>query len=85
MANDITANPWNLNATGVVSNSYIYVKNILWLNGSGSLVIVDNNGKDIIRDVWSAETEHNYGQMQWVNGMNVTTIGGGEVLVVIHK
>ena len=57
----------------------------MWLNGSGSLLIVDNTGRDIIRDVWTAETEHNYGALQWVNGVNVTTIGGGEVIAVIHK
>jgi len=85
MANDITGNPWKLDSTGVVATSQVFIRNIMWLNGTGSLVIVDSAGRDIIRDAWTAENEHNYGPMQWVEGMNVTTIGGGEVLVVIHK
>jgi hypothetical protein len=85
MANDITGNPWKLDSTGAVSTAQTYLKNIMWLNGTGSLLIVDNTGRDIIRDVWTAETEHNYGALQWVNGVNVTTIGGGEVIAVIHK
>jgi hypothetical protein len=85
MANDITANPWKLDSTGVVSNWQTYIRNIIWLNGAGTLVIVNQLGQDIIRDAWTAETEHNYGFFQWVNGMTITTIGGGEVFVVVHK
>ena len=85
MANDITGNPWKLDSTGVVSTSMTYFRNVMWLNGSGSLLIVDNNGRDIIRDVWTGETEHNYGPLQWIEGVTVTTIGGGEVIAVVHK
>lgn len=85
MANNITGNPWKLDSTGTVSTAQTYVRNIMWLNGAGSLVIVDSTGRDIVRDVWTAENEHNYGPIQWVSGMSVTTIGGGEVIVVIHK
>lgn len=85
MANVITGNPWKLDSTGVISTAQTFIRNIMWLSGTGSLVIVDNAGRDIIRDTWTGETEHNYGPFQWVSGMNVTTIGGGEVIVVIHK
>lgn len=85
MANSITGNPWKLDTVGVITTSGVFVKNILWLNGLGTLVIVDNAGRDVIRDAWSATQDHNYGGLQWVEGMNLTTIGGGEVIVVVHK
>jgi len=85
MANNITGNPWTIDTPGVISTAGVHIKNILWLNGAGTLVIVDNAGRDIVRDAWAATQDHNYGEFKWVQGMNVTTIGGGEVVVVIHK
>jgi hypothetical protein len=85
MANVITGNPWKLDTVAVVTTAAVLAKNIIWLNGAGSLVIVDNAGRDVIRDVWSATQDHNYGEFRWVQGLNITTIGGGEVFVVVHK
>lgn len=85
MANSLTGNPWKIDTAGVISTAGVHAKNIMWLGGTGSLVIVDNAGRDIVRDTWSATQDHNYGEFKWVQGMNVTTIGGGEVIVVVHK
>jgi hypothetical protein len=87
MPDSLTGNPWSIVTTGVKSTAGVHIKNLVWTNGSGSevLVIVDNAGRDIIRDTWSASTDHNYGEFKWVQGFNVTTLGGGELIVVIHK
>jgi hypothetical protein len=87
VANIISGNPWSITVPGVISTSGVHVKNLIWVNGSAAntVVIVDNAGRDIIRDLWSASTDHNYGEFKWVQGFNVTTLGGGELIVVIHK
>lgn len=85
MANSLTGNPWKIDTAGVISTAGVHAKNIIWLGGTGSLVIVDNAGRDIVRDTWASSQDHNYGEFKWVQGMNVTTIGGGEVIVVVHK
>lgn len=85
MANNITGNPWTLDSVGATLTSKIKIKNIIWINGAGSLLIQDNIGRDLIRDVWSASTDHNYGELSWVAGLHVVTIGGGEVVITVQK
>lgn len=85
MANSITGNPWALDTAGTISTAAVHIKNIVWLNGAGTLVITDNAGRDIIRDAWASTQDHNYGEFKWVQGFHLITIGGGEVFVVIHK
>ena len=81
MANNITGTPWALDTAGVVWKDRLYIGNIMWLNGTGNLLIQDNIGRDIIRDVWSSSQDHDYGPLKWVNGLNVIVIGGGEVIL----
>ena len=81
MANNITGTPWALDTVGAVWKDRLYIGNIMWLNGGGSLLIQDNIGRDMIRDVWAANVDHDYGPLKWVNGLNVITIGGGEVIL----
>lgn len=86
MANSITGNPWKLDTTGVITTAPVYIKNLMWVNATtGSLVITDNAGRDIIRDTWSATKNLNYGEIKWIAGMNLVTIGSGELIVVVHK
>ena len=56
MANDITGTPWNLNTVGVITTSRVYIGNIFWLNGTGNLVPLDNNGRDVILDAWTTSS-----------------------------
>jgi hypothetical protein len=81
MANNITGTPWALDTAAPVWPYRLYIGNISWLNGSGSLLIQDQIGRDIIRDTWAASVDHNYGPIKWVNGLNVIVIGGGEVIL----
>jgi len=81
MANNVTGTPWALDTAASVWAYRLYIGNIMWLNGAGSLLIQDNTGRDIIRDVWAAGVDHNYGTLKWVNGLNIITIGGGEVIL----
>lgn len=87
MANSITGNPWTIDTAGVITTSAVFIKNLLWTNATDgdTLVILDNAGRDIIRAKYLAAGDNNFGEFRWVQGFNVTTIGSGEVTVVIHK
>lgn len=87
MPDSLTGNPWSIVTPGVKSTAGVHIKNLLWTNGTAAntLVVVDNAGRDIIRDVWNNNVDHNYGEFKWVQGFNVTAIDGGELIVVIHK
>ena len=84
MPNNITGTPWSLNTAGIVTTSRLYIGNIMWLGGAAAadvLLIQDNIGRDIIRDVWGSGVDHNYGSLKWVNGLVVVTISSGEVVL----
>ena len=81
MANDISGNPWRLDTVGVITTSRVYVGNIMWLAGAGNLVILDNAGRDVLADTFASSTDHNYGALKWVTGLNLTVIGGGIVFL----
>jgi hypothetical protein len=87
MANDISGNPWRITTAGTTLKSKVRIKNVLWTGGAAGnvLIIQDNIGRDIIRDVWATGQDHNYGELSWVAGFNVVQIDGGEVLVSIQK
>ena len=87
MPNDISGNPWVIVTAGTTLKSKVRVKNVIWTGGaSGNILIIqDNKGRDIIRDVWSPAQDHNYGEFSWVAGFNVVQIDGGELLVSIQK
>ena len=90
MANDISANPWYLDT--VMASPYfqgVRIGNIIWNDAvtiGDQLIIKDRNGKVIV----SAKcNQPNYpmafGGFGWVEGLQLTTIGSGNVTVVISK
>lgn len=87
MANNITGNPWTITTAGTMLGSKVRVKNIIWAGAAAGniLIIQDKFGRDIIRDVWLASQDHNYGEFSWVSGFVVVQIDGGELLVAIQK
>lgn len=95
MANDFSANPWNIDtafATPVaknhITNNQIFVKSITWSDmAAGAQVIVqDRNGK-VIQDSISvtANTTIIMNNPGWVLGMQVPTLTSGKLSVVVSK
>jgi hypothetical protein len=87
MANDITGNPWNLNTPGPIINSMVHIKNLMWVDAieGDTVVLVDNAGRDVLRATFHAEGNNNFGEFKWVPGLVLTSISGGQLLVVPHK
>jgi hypothetical protein len=85
MANIVSGNPWTLTTAGVIANWKVKIKNLLWTNGATGniLIIQDNDGRDIIRDTWADNIDHNYGEFSYVAGFHLVQIDGGEVTVVV--
>ena len=87
MANNISGNPWTVTTAGVLLKSKVKIKNLNWTNGTNGniLIIQDNLGRDIVRDVWSSTRSFNYGEFSWVAGVNVVQIDGGELSISVGK
>ena len=87
MANDITGNPWKLDTPGLIANWQVHIKNLVWVNATtGETVLLqDMAGRDVLRAIFNDAGDNNFGEFKWVEGLNLVTIGGGELLLVIHK
>jgi hypothetical protein len=87
MANDITGNPWKLDTAGVIANWQVRIKNLVWVNATtgNTVLLQDKAGRDVLRAVYNEQGDNNFGEFLWVEGLNLVTIGGGELLLVIHK
>ncbi len=87
MANDITGNPWKLDTPGVITTSGVHIKNLIWTNGAtgNTCVLLDNAGRDVARATYTAQGTVVFFEMKWVQGLNLTTLTGGELLLVVHK
>lgn len=87
MANDITGNPWKLDTPGVIANWQVLIKNLVWVDATtgDAVLLVDNAGRDVLRAIYNEQGDNNFGEFRWVEGLQLITIGGGELLVVVHK
>lgn len=87
MANVITGNPWKLDTPGVIANWMVHIKNLVWVNATdgATVVLVDNAGRDVLRATFTAAGDNNFGEFKWVEGLNLTTLTAGELLLIIHK
>jgi hypothetical protein len=88
MANNFTSNPWTLDSTMASPiTQQIKIRDIAWnkQNAAGdALVIVDASGKTILDVKASGQNVYErYGNIGWVHGLQVTTIGSGVVTIAI--
>jgi hypothetical protein len=92
MANDLSANPWRIDTAGasVIYSFPVRIKNINWSNytlgGSQTCNVQDSNGKDILLAVTGTGTQMqqiNTGDLGWVRGIKVPTLGSGELTIAI--
>lgn len=85
MANDITGNPWFLDTTGTIYTDKVKIESIVWSDqvaAGDQLLIKDNNGKTILDTKASAaNTEQWFGIKGWFNGIVLTTLASGKVML----
>ncbi len=87
MANDITASPWFLDTTGVITTGFIQPRTLRWVGATtaGHQCILHNAAG---RVVWKDEASGaNYVSesrivLPW-NGLTLDTLGSGEVYIEI--
>ena len=88
MANNLTTNPWTIDTVMAAAYpSYVRIRDLTWDEQAASgdqLVIVDQHGKLIIDTKASgANVYQRWGNLGWVNGFQVTTLGSGKVTIAI--
>lgn len=91
MANLLHDNPWTLDTAGatVLFTTYAKVRHFEWTGfAAGNTVLVsDQNGKEVwkaVAPLTVSESEVRSGQVGWINGLVLTTLGGGTVKVYIE-
>jgi hypothetical protein len=88
MANNESANPWYIDTVGFSWTGRVYIKQLIWNKptGGSALVILDENGNEIINTLANtADPMFSFGNLGWVNGFNVTTLASGTLSVFINK
>lgn len=87
MANDITGNPWKLDTAGKIANWQVHIKNLVWVNATtgDAVLLQDSAGRDVLRAIYNEQGDNNFGEFKWVEGLDLVSIGGGELLLIIHK
>jgi hypothetical protein len=93
MANNLASNPWKIDTPGasVIYAFPVKVMNINWSNytltTAQTALVQDSNGKDILNVTTAATSATmqpiNTGQIGWVRGIQVPTLGSGELTISI--
>jgi hypothetical protein len=87
MANDISSNPWHLDSTGVVYVPNVKIKRLVWSEQAtvgDVLLISDRNGKPIVSSkAYAANFNQEFAYDGWFNGLTVTTLASGIVMVYL--
>lgn len=90
MANSMKDNPWTLDAAGatVLFSTYAKVKHFEWAGFAinQTVLISDQNGKEVWKAVSPgaiSESLVRSGPIGWINGLVLTTLGGGTIKVYI--
>ncbi len=88
MANNISANPWNLTTVGTIWPGRLYIKELLWNEptAGSALLVTDINGNIIINTVANAsDPMYSFGSLGWINGFVIVTMASGSLSVFINK
>ena len=91
MANLLHDNPWTLDTPGaaVLWSTYAKLRHIEWAGfaAGNTVVLQDKNGNEIWKAVAPAtvsESEVRSGNIGWVNGLILNTLGGGTLKVYVE-
>jgi len=86
MANNITGNPWFINATGVLIAQRFKFDGGTWnaAAADATLTLVDNTGRIVFEAVFPTDlTPVQIPKMGWVNGLTCTVISSGNVTIFV--
>lgn len=87
MANDISANPWYLDTTGVIYPSKVKIKRVVWseqVAAGDTLLLSDSNGKKVIASkAYAANFTQEFAYDGWFDGLTLTTLTSGVLLVYL--
>jgi hypothetical protein len=90
MANEVAANPWEIDTAGVtvLANFHVKIGTVIWKGytaGTDDVVITDKEGNTVFEANGRADLDPISEYLgAWVNGLIVPTLDAGKVLIFLE-